>query len=50
MLSTIVNSAKSAQIYPELPKSALRQLVEETFETPPKIEIFMIFINKNFFM
>jgi hypothetical protein len=48
MLSAIANVAKSAQICPKLPKTAQRQLVQETLIFHQKIEILIFFKRKNF--
>jgi hypothetical protein len=46
MLSAIINEANSMQISPKLPKFAQRQ----NFEILPKIEILVLFKNKNFYV
>jgi hypothetical protein len=45
-LSATVNAAISAQNSPKQPKTAQRQ----NFEIPPKIEIFVFFLNKIFYL
>jgi hypothetical protein len=53
MLSATANVAKSAQICPKLPKFAKicpKTIRLRNFEMPPKIEISVIFKNKNFYV
>jgi hypothetical protein len=50
MRSTIINAAKSAQICPKLPKTAQRQLVQETLKFHQKFEILVFFQKKMFLM
>jgi hypothetical protein len=48
MLSAIANAAKSAQIYPKLPKTAKicpKTISLRNFEMPPEIEILVFFKN-----
>jgi hypothetical protein len=53
MLSATINVAKSAQIYPKLPKFAKfcpKTISLRNFEMPPKIEILVFLKNENFYV